>query len=393
MRHEWIVVGAGLVGCTLAERIASQLDQRVLVIDARDHVGGNTFDEFDDHGVLVHRYGIHAFHTNDESVWNYLSRFTEWRFYEHRVLAEVDGQLVPVPFNLNTLDKLFPPDQAANLRKLLLGAYDAGQEIPILRLRQTRESEIRKLADFVYEKIFSGYTVKQWGLTPEQLGPAVTGRVPIRLSRDDRYFRDRYQAVPAQGYTSMVQRMLSHQKIEIAVKTSFASVRDIPSGCRWIYTGPIDSYFGYIYGPLPYRSLRFEFAHNPEEQYQPIAQVNYPNEREYTRIVEHKHITGQQAEGTTITREYPQPHQPGVNEPYYPILRPENLAAYARYAAEAAKLRGAVFFVGRLADYKYYNMDQAVARALSVFEREIAPVPACRQRGIRREAPLMTRWT
>lgn len=373
MKHEWVVVGAGLVGSTLAQRIASELDQRVLVIEAREHVGGNVFDEFDEHGILVHRYGPHAFHTNDCRVWTYLSRFTEWRFYEHRVLAAVDGQLVPLPFNLNTLDALFPPYRAARLRGLLLQYYGPEREIPVLSLREAFESEIRRLAEFVYEMVFYGYTVKQWGLTPEQLGPAVMGRVPVRLSRDDRYFRDRYQGVPAQGYTTMVRRMLSHKNIEILLRTSFESIPDLVGRCRVIYTGPIDSYFGYIHGELPYRSLRFEFAHGAEKQRQLVAQVNYPNQHEYTRVVEHKHITGQEAEGTTITREYPQPHVPGKTDPYYPIPRSENLAVYRQYVAEAAKLRGLVFFAGRMADYKYYNMDQAVARAHCLFEREIAP--------------------
>jgi len=375
MRHEWVVVGAGLVGCTLAERIATELDQRVLVIEARDHVGGNVFDEFDEHGILVHRYGPHAFHTNDERVWKYLSRFTEWRFYEHRVLAKVDGQLVPVPFNLNSLDTLFRPDRAAHFRRLLLEAYEPGQDIPILRLREAPQPEIRKLADFVYEKIFYGYTVKQWGLTPEQLSPSVVGRVPVRLSRDDRYFRDRYQGVPALGYTALVQRMLSHKNIEVVLGTAFESIRDALGASRLIYTGPIDSYFGYAYGQLPYRSLRFESTYEAEKQHQPVAQINYPNDHEYTRVVEHKQITAQEVTGTTMTREYPQPHQPGKNEPYYPIPRPENLAVYAKYVAETARLiRGTVFFAGRLADYKYYNMDQAVARALCLFRREVVPV-------------------
>lgn len=376
MRFDWVIVGAGLVGCTLAERIANKLNQRVLVIEARGHIGGNTFDELDEHGILVHRYGPHAFHTNDERVWQYLSRFTDWRPYEHRVLAEVDGRLIPVPFNLNSLDALFPPDLSDQLQELLFSTYGPGREIPILRLREARDPAIRKLADFVYEKIFSGYTVKQWALTPEQLGPTVTGRVPVRLSRDNRYFRDRHQAVPVQGYKVMVQRMLLHKNIEVALNTPFEAVRNTVKNSRLIYTGPMDSFFGYMHGPLPYRSLRFEFEFLAAEHYQATAQINYPNAHKFTRIIEHKHITGQFAPGTTITREYPGSYEMGCNEPYYPIPQPENQTIAAKYSSEIAKLKGTVLFAGRLADYKYYNMDQAVARALSVFEREIAPTTA-----------------
>lgn len=377
MRHQWMIVGAGLVGCTLAERIATVLNERVLVVEARHHIGGNTYDELDSHGVLVHRYGPHIFHTNDERVWKYLSHFTEWHSYEHHVLAQVEGRLIPVPFNFNSLGALFPPDHAAHLERLLIEHFGPGQEIPILRLRDAEEPRIRKLADLVYEKVFYGYTLKQWGLTPEQLGPSVMARVPVRLSRENRYFRDRYQGIPTLGYAQMVQHMLSDENIEIALATSFRSVRDFVNRSRLIYTGSIDSYFDYAFGPLPYRSLRFEFQHHALEQYQSVAQVNYPNKYEYTRIVEHKHMTGQNVSGTTIAREYPQAYEPHRNEPYYPVLRPESKAIHARYLAEAAKLHGSVVFAGRLADYRYYNMDQAVARALSVFEHEILPVFAC----------------
>lgn len=377
MRQQWVVVGAGLVGCTIAERLATVLNERVLLVEARHHVGGNTYDELDSHGVMVHRYGPHIFHTNDERVWKYLSRFTKWNTYEHRVMAQVEGRLIPLPFNFNSLSALFPLDQAVHLEQLLMEHYGPGQEIPILRLREAEEPLIRKLADYVYERIFYGYTVKQWGLTPEQLGPAVMGRVPVRLSRDNRYFRDRFQGIPVLGYTHMIQRMLSHRNIEVALSTPFRTILDCASRCRLIFTGTIDSYFNHYFGLLPYRSLRFEFEHHTVEQYQSVPQINFPNQYEYTRTVEHKHMTGQKMLGTTIAREYPLPHEPGKNEPYYPVPSAENRAVYARYAAEAEKLRGSVFFAGRLADYRYYNMDQAVARALTVFEHEIVPVLTC----------------
>jgi UDP-galactopyranose mutase len=372
MQYDWVIVGAGLVGCTLAEQIASRLDERVLVVESRKHVGGNIYDEVDVHGILVHRYGPHLFHTNNERVWRYLSRFTTWRSYEHRVLAKVGDHLIPVPFNFNSLHALFPPDQACQLENLLLQQFGPLDEIPILRLRDDRERKIRQFADFVYENIFLGYTVKQWGLTPEELSPAVVGRVPVRFSRDNRYFRDRYQGIPTLGYTHMVQQMLSHKKIDVALGATFRSIRGSIGQSRVIYTGPIDVFFDCVHGILPYRSLRFEFSNENVRLYQCAAQINYPNEHTYTRCIEHKHFTGQEAPRTTITREFPEPHVMGENEPLYPIPRPANSELYARYVTEAVKLSGHVLFAGRLADYKYYNMDQAVARALSLFERSIA---------------------
>jgi UDP-galactopyranose mutase len=371
MPQDWIIVGAGLVGCTLAEQIATNLNQRVLIVDTRNHVGGNVFDEFDQHGILVHRYGLHAFHTNDARIYSYLSRFTAWRRYEHKVLAEIDRCLVPVPFNLNSLDALFPTKTATLLRTNLLAIYGPGQQIPIFRLCETRDRSLRRLAEFVYEKLFYGYTVKQWGLAPEQLGPAVMGRVPVRISRDDRYFLDRYQGIPVEGYTAMIQNMLALNRIEVALNTSFESIRGTLRNEKVIFTGPIDSYFDYIHGVLPYRTLQFECEHSKEEYLQPVAQINYPNQHAYTRIIEHKHVSQQTISGTTITREYALTHQPGKTEPYYPIPCDDNSALYRTYAEEAARLQGRVFFAGRLADYKYYNMDQAVARALWLFQHEI----------------------
>ncbi|HYE96765.1 MAG TPA: UDP-galactopyranose mutase [Rubricoccaceae bacterium] len=380
-RFDYLIVGAGLTGSVLAERIASQLGKRVLVVDRRAHIAGNAHDYHDAHGVLVHEYGPHLFHTNSERVWAYLSRFTAWHPYEHRVLAEVDGRRVPVPFNLTSLRALFPPGQAARLEGLLKARFGEGAKVPILKLREDAASaadlsdrdrtDLRALADFIYEKVFYGYTVKQWGLTPEQLGPTVMARVPVHVSEDDRYFQDTFQALPRDGYAAMVARILDHPHIRVETGVDFREAERTVRFDRLIYTGPIDAFFDHAHGLLPYRSLRFEFVHDASPFFQERAQVNFPNAHPYTRITEFKHATGQAVDGTTVAYEYPQPHVPGENEPYYPIPVDENRALYARYAADAAKL-DTVVLAGRLADYQYYNMDQAVARALSVFEKAIA---------------------
>jgi UDP-galactopyranose mutase len=367
MHYDWLIVGAGFTGCTLAERLASQLGQTVLVIDKRPHIGGNAYDAQNEDGVLVHRYGPHIFHTNSLRVWEYLSRFTAWRPYEHQVLAVVDDKLVPVPFNLNTLDAVFAESTAARLAQELISEYGFGANVPILRLRENPSPSIRGLADFVYEKIFYGYTLKQWELTPEQLDPLVTGRVPVRLNRDNRYFEDVYQAMPRDGYTHLFQAMLDHPNISVSLDTDFRAAEQSVRFDKIIYTGPIDAYFDYVHGALPYRSLKFDFETIPQEWFQPVGTVNYPNSEAFTRITEQKHITGQIAQKTTLVREYPCAHVPGENEPYYPIPRPDHRELYQRYYEQAKKLPS-VWFAGRLADYKYYNMDQAVARALKVFE-------------------------
>ena len=370
---DWLIVGAGFTGATLAERIATQLGQKVLIVERRDHIGGNAYDYYDEHGILVHKYGPHIFHTNSKKVWDYLSQFTEWRPYYHRVLAVVDGKKVPIPFNLNSLYTLFPPKHAEKLEGLLIKNFGFGVKVPILKLRESAEGELRLLADYIYEKVFYGYTLKQWELKPEELDPSVTGRVPVYISRDDRYFQDRYQGMPKQGYASLFQRMLSHTNIKVLLNTDYREIADEVRFNRMIYTGPIDEFFDYMHGPLPYRSLRFEFMTLEEEWHQEVGTVNYPNEYDFTRITEQKHLTGQRLPWTTLVVEYPQTYQPGKNEPYYPIPREENRERCSIYEKEAAKLKGSLLFAGRLADYKYYNMDQAVARALKIFEEEIVP--------------------
>jgi UDP-galactopyranose mutase len=382
MRVDWVIVGAGFTGATLAERIATQLDQKVLIVDQRDHIGGNAFDYYDEHGILVHRYGPHIFHTSSSRVWSYLSRFTQWRPYYHHVLGVIDGKKAPVPFNLNSLYALYPARHAAHLEEKLLGRYEFGARVPILRLRECDDADLRSLAGYIYEKVFHGYTVKQWELTPEELDASVTGRVPVHISRDDRYFQDTYQAMPRHGYTEMFRGLLRHPNIRILLNTPYHDIADEVHYRGMIYTGPMDEYFGYEYGPLPYRSLTFALETIDQEFYQEVGTVNYPNEYDFTRITEQKHITGQKAPKTTIITEYPRRHVVGESDPYYPIPREQNREHYSLYTRMADELRGKVYFAGRLADYKYYNMDQAVARALKLFDDEIAengrmiPVPA-----------------
>ncbi len=355
----------------MAERLATVCNKRVLVIDKRPHVGGNAYDAPNTHGLLVHQYGPHLFHTNSDRVWRYLSRFTTWRSYAHRVLAEVDGSLVPVPFNLTSLHTLFPGSKAARLEKRLLDAFGAGQKVPVLKLRAHADPDLQRLGAFVYEKIFLGYTIKQWGRAPEQLDASVTARVPVHISHDDRYFQDRYQAMPAAGYTALFDRMLAHPNIDVACATALEDVESLSLFDRILYTGPLDAFFDYVHGPLPYRSLRFEAETREVEYAQAAAQINYPDARvPYTRIVEQKRLTGQVSPFTTLVTEYPEAHEPGKNEPYYPVPHPEHRALFDRYVAEAQKMN-TFLTAGRLADYQYYNMDQAVARALTLFDRQV----------------------
>ena len=371
MSFDWLIVGAGYSACVLAERIASQLGQRVLIVERRDHIGGNAYDYFNEHGILVHKYGPHIFHTKSKKVWDYLSQFTEWRPYFHHVLGVVDGKKVPIPFNLNSLYALFPPRYAEKLEGLLLEHYGFGVKIPILKLRESASGDLSFLADYIYEKVFYRYTIKQWELKPEELDRAVTGRVPVYISRDDRYFQDPYQAMPKHGYTEMFRRMLDQPNIKVLLNTDYREIINDVKFNRMIYTGPIDTFFDYMYGELPYRSLRFQFETLDQEYYQEVGTVNYPNEYDITRITEQKYLSGQTLPKTTLVMEYPQPYVTGKNDPYYPIPREENRERYDLYLKESQELKGTVIFAGRLAEYKYYDMDQAALRALSLFEKEV----------------------
>nr|WP_232338325.1 UDP-galactopyranose mutase [Bordetella flabilis] len=361
VRYDYLVVGAGFAGSVLAERLAAGLNRRVLVVDRRPHIGGNAYDHYNEDGVLVHRYGPHIFHTNADKVVDYLSRFTGWRPYQHRVLAQVDDMLVPMPINLKTLSMLygrpFTPEQAAAFLAQRAETPDA--------IRSAEDMVVSQVGRELYEKFFRGYTRKQWGLDPSELDRSVTARVPTRTSHDDRYFTDRFQAMPDQGYTRMFENMLAHPNIDIWLGTDFREVRAAVQADKIVYTGPVDEYFDYRYGRLPYRSLVFRHETIDRETFQPAAVVNYPAEDvPYTRITEYKHLTGQQHPKTSVTYEYPS----AEGDPYYPVPRPENAELYRRYEALADQTND-VYFVGRLATYRYYNMDQVVAQALSTYAR------------------------
>ena len=375
--YDYLIVGAGYTGVILAERLASQCDKRVLVVDRRDHIAGNAHDRRNEAGVLYHRYGPHIFHTNAPQVVEYLSRFTDWIPYEHRVVGVIDGRLVPIPFNLTSLAILFPEAEARRLGDLLVSAYGIDQKVPILKMRESPHQGVRDLAEFIYRNVFHGYTTKQWGLTPEQLSPSVTSRVPVHVSYDDRYFQDSFQKMPAAGYTAMFERMLAHPNIAVSLDTDYRDVRSQVAYDRLIYTGAIDEFFGYELGGLPYRSLRFDFQTYRQRQHQSVGQVNYPVSHDYTRITEMGHLTQEWGQATTVAIEYPQAHRRGETEPYYPIPRDENQQLHDRYLEFARREAGDVLFAGRLGDYRYYNMDQAAARALTLFEKITADrVPA-----------------
>jgi UDP-galactopyranose mutase len=358
MLVDYVVVGAGFAGSVLAERLAAGAGKVVLLIDRRAHIGGNAFDHYDDAGVLVHKYGPHIFHTNSRDVFEYLSRFTEWRSYEHRVLASVDGRLVPIPINLDTVNTLY----GLSLTASSLGEFFQSVAVPRAVMRTSEDVIVSKVGTELYEKLFRGYTRKQWGLDPSDLDAQVTARVPVRTNRDDRYFSDVYQAMPKQGYTRMFERMLDHPNIHVLLNTDYRDMSGLFPKAQVIYTGPVDEYFDYCYGKLPYRSLRFRFETLDEKQHQPVAVVNYPNEHPYTRVTEFKHITGQRHSKTTLVYEYPCEQ----GDPYYPVPRPENAELYRRYKALADATPG-VHFAGRLGTYKYYNMDQVTAQALAVY--------------------------
>ncbi|MBV9762771.1 MAG: UDP-galactopyranose mutase [Acidobacteriaceae bacterium] len=355
---DYLVVGAGFAGAVAAERMARFYGLRVLVVDRRAHVGGNAYDHYDEAGVLVHRYGPHIFHTNSRQVFQYLSQFTSWREYEHRVLASVDGKLVPVPINLDTVNLLYDLNLSSEEE---VETYFAERAEHRISIRTSEDVVVSRVGRDLYEKLFRNYTRKQWGKDPSELDAQVTARIPVRTNRDDRYFADLYQAMPRHGYTRMFENMLDHPNITLVTGTDFRDVvRDVEYGAM-IYSGPVDEFFDCRFGKLPYRSLRFSHETLDMEFLQPVAVVNYPNEHAYTRITEFKHLTGQSHRQTSIVYEYPA----AEGDPYYPVPTPENGALYKRYA-ELAKSQSRVHFVGRLATYKYYNMDQVVAQALTL---------------------------
>jgi UDP-galactopyranose mutase len=357
---DYLIVGAGFAGSVLAERLASQANKKVLLVEKRNHIGGNAYDCYDESGVLIHKYGPHIFHTNSTEVFTYLSRFTSWRPYQHRVLASVDGQLVPMPINLDTINKLY----GTSYTSFDLESFFESVAEPRDPIRTSEDVVVSRVGRELYEKFFKNYTRKQWGLDPSELDAAVTSRVPVRTNRDDRYFTDRYQAMPLHGYTRMFERILDHPNIKVMLNTDYREVRDFIPYRTMVYTGPIDEFFDNRFGKLPYRSLDFKFETHPVSLHQSAAVVNYPNDYAYTRVTEFKYLTGQEHAKTTLVYEFPK----GEGDPYYPVLNPETAELYKGYKA-LADSTPEVHFVGRLATYKYYNMDQVVAQSLAEFER------------------------
>jgi UDP-galactopyranose mutase len=357
---DYLIVGAGYAGSVLAERLARDAGKKILLVDKRPHIGGNAYDHYNDAGILVHRYGPHIFHTNSRQVFDYLSRFTQWRAYEHRVLASVDGQLLPIPINLDTVNKLY----GLNLTAMQIEDFFASVAERRDPIRTSEDVIVNRVGRELYEKFFRNYTRKQWDLDPSELDAMVTSRVPIRNNRDDRYFTDTYQAMPLHGYTRMFENLLDHSNIRIMLNTDYREIERVIPYKEMIYTGPVDEFFECRYGKLPYRSLEFRHETVDQAVYQPAAVVNFPNEHSYTRITEFKYLTGQEHRKTSIVFEYSR----AEGDPYYPVPRPENMELYKKYQ-ELAKQTHGVHFVGRLATYKYYNQDQVVAQALALYAK------------------------
>ena len=373
-----VIIGAGVAGCVAARDLAES-GRKVLVLEQRDHIGGNCYDEKDEHGILIHKYGPHIFHTKEQKAYDYLSRFTDWYAFGHEVVANVHGKLIPVPFNLNTLHMVYEQEKADALEKKLIDAFGLESRVPILKLREHEDPEIREIADYVYENIFLHYTMKQWGQTPEQIDPAVTGRVPVLISHDNRYFQEPWQGMPLHGYTLMFEKMLDHENITVEIGVDARSrVTFSEGGVSFdgqaftgdvIYTGPLDELFDCRFGRLPYRSLRFDFEYYDKPDYQGHSVVNYTVSEDFTRITEFKYLTGQQAGGTTIVKEYPFAYTGAEGEiPYYSIANEANQKLYEQYRGLVEHIPN-VWLLGRLAEYKYYNIDAMVLKALELTDK------------------------
>lgn len=373
-----VIIGAGVAGCVAARDLAES-GRKVLVLEQRDHIGGNCYDEKDEHGILIHKYGPHIFHTKEQKAYDYLSRFTDWYAFGHEVVANVHGKLIPVPFNLNTLHMVYEQEKADALEKKLIDAFGLESRVPILKLREHEDPEIREIADYVYENIFLHYTMKQWGQTPEQIDPAVTGRVPVLISHDNRYFQEPWQGMPLHGYTLMFEKMLDHENITVEIGVDARSRVTFSEGSvsldgqaftgDVIYTGPLDELFDCRFGRLPYRSLRFDFEYYDKPDYQGHSVVNYTVSEDFTRITEFKYLTGQQSEGTTIVKEYPFAYTGAAGEiPYYSIANEANQKLYEQYRGLVEHIPN-VWLLGRLAEYKYYNIDAMVLKALELTDK------------------------
>jgi UDP-galactopyranose mutase len=358
--YDYLIVGAGFAGSVLAERLARIDNKKVLIIDKRNHIGGNAYDHYDDAGILVHKYGPHIFHTNSREVFDYLSQFTEWRNYQHRVLASVDGQLLPIPINLTTINQMY----GLNLSSDELNDFFRERAEKKKELRTSEDVVVNTVGRELYEKFFKGYTKKQWDLDPSELNASVTARVPTRTNKDDRYFTDTYQAMPLHGYTRMFERMLDHPNIHIMLNSDYKDLIGEIGHKKLIFTGPVDEFFNYRFGKLPYRSIEFKFETLDQERFQQTGTINYPNDYAFTRITEFKHLSGQKHHKTSIVYEFPK----AEGDPYYPIPKPDNAELYKQYEKLAAAMEN-TYFVGRLATYRYYNMDQVVAQALATFKK------------------------
>lgn len=374
--YDVIIIGSGFAGAVAADIFAREKGQKVLVIEKRSHIGGNCYDTKDEHGILIHQYGPHIFHTNQKEVYDYLSKYTEWYDYSHQVEGYIDGKYMPIPFNLNTLKMVYGEEKAAELEEKLIAAYGEEKKVPILELKKCKDEDIRNIAEFVYEKVFLKYTMKQWGQKPEEIDASVTGRVPVSISHDNRYFQDTYQGMPKNSFTSIFENILRHDLIEVMLDTDAAELLEFTEGKVLfqgrefhgpiVYTGAIDELFECRYGRLPYRSLNFKFEYLKKDEYQPKAVVNYTVSEDFTRITEFKKLTGQEINGTTIMKEYPVAYTGEDGQvPYYAIMNEKNNQLYDKYRQLAEKY-GNIYLLGRLAEYKYYNIDGIIARALEV---------------------------
>ena len=362
-----LIVGAGISGATVA-RLLADGGEKVTVIDKKDHIAGNCYDYRDENGIMIHKYGSHIFHTNDEEVWNFIRRFTDFNLYMHKVRGVIDGIETTIPFNLNSLHDVFPAELADRLEKKLIGTYGYGKKVPILEFRKQKDADLLFLADFVYEKVFLYYTMKQWGYKPDEVDGAVTARVPVYISKDDRYFQDTYQGIPVKGYTETIREIMAHPNIEIRLSTDYKDFDD-SSFDRIFYTGPVDELCDYVYGELPYRSVRFEHLTFECEHYLSNSVVNYPCNYDFTRVHEYKYYLNDKSDKTVITKEYSENFVEGKNERYYPIPKDDNVALYQKYLEKAESEKKNCYFLGRLGNYKYYDMDKAIRSAMDLIKK------------------------
>lgn len=357
-----LVIGCGLSGAVIA-RLLAEKGEDVLIIDKKKHIAGNIYDYIDENGICIHKYGSHIFHTNNEKVWEFVKRFTDFNTYMHKVIAIIDGIETTIPFNMNTLYDVFPKSLAERLETKLLKEFQYNTKVPILKFQEQKDEDLKFLSNYVYEKVFLHYTAKQWGKKPNEIDSAVTARVPVYISKDSRYFQDKYQGIPLNGYTKMVENILDHPNITVKLNTEYN--KSFTGYKRIFCTGSIDEFFNYKYGELPYRSVNFKFETHNCEYYQSNAVVNYPCNYDFTRIHEYKYYLNDKSEKTVIAKEYSEPFKNGQNERYYPIVNNENIAIYEKYRKE---IPNNVYFLGRLGDYKYYDMDKAIERAINLFE-------------------------